>query len=380
MKITCAQANLAKGITTVSRAVATRTTLPILSNILIETDDSRVKLSATNLEIGINCWIGARVEEGGATTVPARLLGEFVNSVPGEQVTLELNGKNQTLKLSSGRDRAEIKGIDASDFPILPTVEQGTNFSLDPEPLREMISQVVFAAASDESRPILTGVLALLDPDTGRMTLAAADGFRLSVRTAELDSPLDGKIRVIIPARALLELGRISADETERIQVSITENRHQMLFRLSNTELVTQLIDGNFPDYEKIMPTSHTTRAVLNTKALLNAVRIASYFARDAANVVRLSIQPGAELQPGTVVVSAQASEVGGNQSELEASIEGEALEVAFNAKYLLDMLGVMGADQVALELNTPSSPGLFRPVADTPFSHVIMPMNVPRA
>jgi DNA polymerase-3 subunit beta len=171
----------------------------------------------------------------------------------------------------------------------------------------------------------------------------------------------------------------VSADEENPVEVAITDGRNQILFQLSDIDLVSQLIDGNFPDYDKIMPHDHTTRAVINTKALQNAARIASFFARDAANVVRLELRPGDELQPGIVVVSAQAAEVGGNQTELEASIEGEPVEIAFNAKYLVDVLGVIGSDQVALELTTPSSPGLFRPVDDTPFIHVIMPMHIGR-
>lgn len=377
MRATCLQENLARGLAIVNRAVATRTTLPILSNILIETEGSRLKLSATNLEIGINCWIGARVDEEGSTTVPARLLTDFVNSLPTEHITMALNQKSQTLSVTSDRFQAEIKGIDPSDFPILPSVDQGTRFSLDSAKLKQMIGQVTIASATDESRPILTGVLTVLDPDAGRITMAAADGFRLSVCHDELDASLEGRISVIIPARALLELSRISSDEDDRVEVAITDNRNQILFRLKDVDLVSQLIDGTFPDYEKIVPTAHTTRAVVNAKAMHNAVRLASFFARDAANIVRLKLVAGAEPQPGTIIVSAQAAEVGGNQTELEASIDGEPVEIAFNAKYMLDVLNVVGADQFALEMTTQSSPGTFRPVSDANFTHVVMPMHL---
>lgn len=379
MKAICRQEDLSRGLSTVSRAVAARTTLPILSNILIETDDGRLKLAATNLEIGVTCWIPAEVAERGSTTVPARLLSDFVNSLPPGPIEIDLSRDNQTLKLVSDRFRAEIKGIDAADFPILPTIEQGTQISLPPDHLREMIGQVSIAVATDESRPVLTGVLTILDPDTGRLIMAAADGFRLSVRESALDAALEGRIAVVIPARALLELARVSGDEANPIQVSITENRNQILFRLSQVEIVSQLIDNTFPDYERIIPRSHSTRAVVNTKALHGAVRIASFFARDASNVVRLQFEPGDELQPGIVTVSAQAAEVGGNQSEVEASIEGDGMEIAFNAKYMLDVLGVVGSDQVAIEMTSLQSPGVFRPVDDTEFTHVIMPMNIAR-
>lgn len=379
MKVICPQDGLARGLALVSRAVTTRATLPILSNILLEADgDDRLKLSATNLELGINCWIPCRIDEAGSTTVPARLLGDFVTSLPAGDVAMELVPRNQTLKVSLDRFKADIKGIDAADFPVVPTVEQGARFALDARLLKQAIGQVVIASATDDSRPILTGVQMIADPDAGRLTLAATDGFRLSVREAVLDAPLDGRITVIVPARALAELQRMIADEDERVEVAITPKRNQILFQLRDLNLISQLIEGTFPPYERTIPSDPATRAVINTKALHGAVRMASFFARDAANIVRLRLDPGDELG-GTVTVFAQAAEVGDNESQLEAAIEGEAVEVAFNAKYLLDVLGALGSEQVVVGLGGPSSPGLFRPADDTPFSHVIMPMHISR-
>lgn len=378
MKLSCAQPELSRGLSIVNRAVAARSTMPILANILVETDDDRVKLSATNLEIGITCWLGAKVEDSGATTVPARLLSDFVNSLPEGRVDLALNGRNNTLKIESDRYKAEIKGIASTDFPSLPTIADGTRFSLDPRQLRHMIAQTLIAAATDDTRPVLTGVLVNADPDSGRLTLAAADGFRLSVRTGELDAPLDGPIQVIVPARALHELHRVSSDDDDRITVAITPNRNQILFQLRDIDIVSQLLDGSFPDYEKIIPREHGTRAVVNTKALHGAARIASFFARDAANVIRLRFAPGDELG-GTLTVTAQSAEVGGNESEIEASIEGDEIEVAFNAKYLLDVLGVIDSEQTIIDVNGPSAPGVVRPGNETGFTHVIMPMHITR-
>ncbi len=378
MKVSCPQDALARGLATVQRAVATRSTLPILSNILLETEEDRLKMSATNLEIGISCWIDATVRSPGSTTVPARLLSDFVNSLPEGQVDMDLNGRNHTLKLSCDRYKADIRGISADDFPLLPTVDEGVRFSLDPIEMRSMISQAIISSAHDDARPILTGVLMVADPDLGKLTLAAADGFRLSVRDGELDAPIDGRVSIIIPARALAELQRVANDEDDRIDVAITPNRNQVLFQLRDVDIVSQLIEGSFPDYEKIVPPSYTTRVVVNTKALHSAVRIASFFARDAANVIRIRIDAGDELG-GTLTVTAQAAEIGGNESEIEASVEGEGLEVAFNAKYLLDVLNVVGSEQAALELSGASSPGVIKPVNDTPFTHVIMPMHIAR-
>lgn len=379
MKVSCQQEQLARGIGIVGRAVAARSTLPVLSNILIATDDSRLKLSATNLEIGITCWVPAKVETPGAVTVPARLLSDFVGSLPPERVTLDLTEETQTLTVAADRYHADIKGIDASDFPVLPTVDQGIRFTMSPKGLRETIGLVTIAAATDESRPILTGVLTEIDPDGGQLTLAAADGFRLSVLHAELDAPLESSLRVIIPARALSELSRIGADAEEPIEVAVTESLGQIMFRMKDVDLVSQLIDGSFPDYEKILPGDHSVQAIVNTRALHNAVKMASFFARDAANVVRIELRPGTELEPGTLVVTAQASEVGANESEIEASIEGGPLEIAFNAKYLMDILNVLGSDQASIELSSGSSPGVFRPVDNASFTHVIMPMHIGR-
>jgi DNA polymerase-3 subunit beta len=207
--------------------------------------------------------------------------------------------------------------------------------------------------------------------------MAAADGFRLSVRHAAHELPVEGRVSVIVPARALLEVSRIRGADDDVVDISIAESRNQIMFRMKDVELISQLIDGTFPDYEKIVPTGYSTRAVANTSALHSAVRLASFFARDAANIVRLSVKPGQDPQPGTLLVYAQAAEVGGNETEVEASIEGDGLEIAFNAKYLMDILGVVGSDQVALELNDTNSPCVFRPVSEVDFTHVVMPMHL---
>jgi DNA polymerase-3 subunit beta len=380
MKISCLQENLAKGLATVGRAVATRSTLPVLSNILLETDDGRLRLAATNLEIGVNCWIGARVEEEGSTTVPARLLTEFVNSLPPGQIDIELAERTQTLNLKCARFEANIKGIEASEFPDVPTAESiggQNNLHLESDIFRQMIDQVVFAAATDESRPILTGVLAKFHQ--GGLTMAAADGFRLSVTSADVGVDLDEMAQVIIPARALAELGRISADQEDPIELIITPARNQILFHLSNTDLVSQLIEGNFPDYNQIIPKSHTTRTIVKAQEFLKAVRMAFLFARDAANIIRLNIVPGSELTPGQLIITGTSAELGDNVSEMDATIEGDGVEVAFNARYLIDALSVAGMPEVVLETSSPSSPGLIRPIGGDDFQCVIMPMHITR-
>jgi len=377
MRVSCLQENLAKGLSIVARAVATRSTLPVLSNILLATDQGRLKLSATNLEIGITCWIGAKVEEDGATTVPARTFVDLVGALPAERVDMQLNVRTQTLNVKCGRFENNVRGIDAAEFPLIPTADDSKAIRIDPEVLRTTISQVVFAAATDESRPILTGVFARFEGD--KATFAASDGFRLAVRTAGLLDPVPQPISVIIPARALGELGRISGDQENPITINITPSKSQVLFHLDYIELVSQLIDGNFPDYNQIIPKKKDTRSIVGTAELLKACKAANVFARESANIVKLSVEPGGELAPGHITVQATSAETGDNIGEMDATIEGSSVQIAFNVKYLIDFLTVANAAQIAIDTTTSSSPGRFTPVGDDSFLCVIMPMHLSR-
>jgi len=376
MKVSCLQENLAEGLSIVGRAVSPRSTLPVLGNVLLATDGGRLRLSATDLEVGINCWIGAKVEEEGATTVPARTFIDLVNALPPGQVDLELVVRTQTLNLRAARSEANIKGIDAQEFPIVTVPdEDAEGIPMEPDVLREAVEQVAFAAATDESRPILTGVLAQFD--NKQLTLAAADGFRLSVRSVELPNAVSDPFSIIIPAEALSELRRVSGHQEDPIVIHVTPERNQVIFELTDVVLVSQLIDGNFPDYRQIIPRERNTHTVIDTASFLKACKMAQIFARDAANISRIQVEPGSELEPGRVRVSATSAETGEDVSEIDASIDGESVEVAFNVKYLIEVLSVTKAPQVSLDTTTPSSPGVIRPIGEDGFTHVIMPMHL---
>lgn len=404
MRVSCLQENLAKGLSIVGRAVSTRSTLPVLGNILLEAKNNELRLAATNLEIGVNCWIGAKIEDEGAITVPARLLSEFVNSLPPERIDMELAVRTQTLHLRCARYDANMKGIDAADFPIIPTagvgqemdeaaeVLEGTRIELETTGLRKMIDQVIFAASTDESRPTLTGVEVSFQPS--RLTMAATDGYRLSVRSVHLDKPfVNDSLTVIVPARSLGELGRIIADaDTEKpVQVIVTQARNQILFQVSGkegrgafhrVELASQLIDARFPDYRGIIPKSHTTRTVVDTASFLKAVRVAQLFARDNANIVRVAISPGNGGQgQGHVRLTATSTEMGDSVNELDAMVEGSDLEIAFAANFLIDVLSQIDQPQVVLETTQSTRPGTIRPLGmgEDEFLHVVMPMHPPR-
>jgi DNA polymerase-3 subunit beta len=405
MRVSCLQENLAKGLSIVGRAISTRSTMPILGNILLEAKDNQLRLAATNREIGINCWIGAKVEDEGAITVPARLLSEFVNSLPPERIDMELAVRTQTLHLSCARYNANMKGIDAYDFPLIPTantgqegndtttVIDGVRLELEPGDLRKMVDQVIFAASADESRPTLTGVEVKFKND--RLTMAATDGFRLSVRSARLGQGLaEEGLMVIIPAKSLGELARISADadEARPVLVIITQARNQILFQLwgkgeegrgafHRVELVSELIDAKFPDYQVLIPKSYNTRTVVDTAALLKAVRVSFLFARDNANIVRINVAPGNGSHHGQIRLSATSNEIGDSANEIDAMVEGDPLDIAFDARYLIDVLSRIDQPQVVLETTQPTRPGAIRPVGmgEDEFLHIVMPMHPPR-
>lgn len=375
MKLSCLQENLNRGLNIVGRAVATRTTLPITNNVLLAAEEGRLKLVATNLEMAISCWIGAKIEEEGAITVPARLLTEFVSSLPSDTIDIQLSPSTKTLGLKCARFEARISGVDAKDFPPIPSVDEGIVTKVEVEALRQAINQVVFAAATEESRPVLTGISTQFEGDT--LTLAAADGFRLAVYKLPVAEAVSQATEVIIPARTLAELNRLAAEQEEAVDITLNPNKSQVLFRLKNVELVSQLVQGTFPNYSQLIPQSYSTRVIVSVADFLRATRTASIFARDGSGIVRLVITPGTEKSPGKVSVSARSEEIGDDVGEIDATVEGDEAKIAFNGKYLTDVLSVLHEQQVALETTNPSSPGLIRPVGTDNYTHVVMPMFV---
>jgi DNA polymerase III subunit beta len=376
MKVTLLQENLARGLSIVSRAVSPRSTLPVLSNILIASDEGRLRLSATNLELGITCWIPARIDEEGSTTVPSRTFSDLVNAMPSDQVQLTLDVKTQNLHVKGGASNNDIKCIDAQEFPPLPTPEMKDAVQLNVADFKEMIHQVAFAASTDEARPVLMGVLMNVEKD--KVTMVAADGFRLSVRKAQLTNAVSQPINVIIPARALNELARVASDPEEPIYMVVPKQRGQVLFRVKDVEVVSQLIDGTFPDYHQIIPRNYKSRTLVSTATLLKACKQAEIFAREGSNVARLDIkQSNGDMQPSEVEISATSEETGKNETIVEATVDGGSVLIAFNVKFLREALEVIKTPNVALETSAANAPGVVKPVGDDNFLHVIMPMHL---
>ena len=374
MKVSTQQEALQRGLNTVGRAVAARSTLPQTSHIYIAAEDGRLRLAATNLEIAITCWVAATVEEEGAITIPARLLTEFITTLPNDAITMTVAQRSRQAQIVCARNEATISGMDADDFPPIPTIGDGDTILLEPGALRDAIEHVVFAAATDDSRPVLTGVHLRIADD--KLTFAAADGFRLAVFDLEIaDSPNEG-VEIIMPARALQEVGRLLADQDEPVALQVNTARSQALFRLTNIELTAQLIQGTFPTYSQLIPKEYQTHAELDAAIFLQEVRTAAVFARDGSGIVRLALTPGG-AGSGKVSVAARAEEQGDHQGEMDATVEGDEAKVAFNSRYLQEVLQVLGSGQVRLESTGPSNPGVFRPVGRENYVHVIMPMFV---
>ena len=346
-----------------------------LSSLFAATDNGRLKLAATNLEIAITAWIPANVEDEGAITIPARLLTEFIASLPPVDVALTVAPRSRQAQIVAARNDATISGMDADDFPPIPTVESGVIGKISSSVLKDAITHVAFAAATEESRPVLTGIKVDLKEDS--FTFVAADGFRLAVYEGKLAEAVSEDVSFIMPARAFQEVNRLIGSDDTTIEFTVTPSKSQALFRLENVELVSQLIQGTFPNYSQLIPEGHDTRAVVDQTAFLSATRTASIFARDGSGIVRLNVLPAENGSGGKLSISSRAEELGDNQGEIDASVEGDESKIAFNSKYLSEVLDVLGSGEIALETTTSSSPGVIRPLSKEGYIHVVMPMFV---
>lgn len=368
MKVSLLQENLNSALSHVSRFTASKAQLPILNNILVSSDEGRLKLSATNLELGINYWLGAKIEIPGEFSIPAKDISEFISYLPAGKIDLDLNDQ-LLLSITSPKANSTFTTMPATDFPILPVVDETKTLSLNSSLLLKTIQQVVFASAVDDSRPVLTAVLCRFTSDS--VTFVATDGFRLSHKSIKFVDPLpiSETQTYLIPSRCLSEIAKLSKNN-ETIKIGLS-NEHQIIFVLNDSQLVSRLVEGDFPDYHRIMPESFSTKIYVNRFELSQSIKMASVFARASANVVRLSIKSeGIEL-------TANAPQVGHNITRLEAKVEGEPLDIAFNYKFISDFLNIVQGEEIVIELNQPLSPGAFRDQSDPELTHIIMPVRI---
>jgi len=373
---TCKQPALDRALTMVSRALAAHPTLPILASVLITADDAQVTLITTNLEIGIKVEIDAEIIEAGSFCLPAKLFQEFIHSLPADLIEIMVEAGPWTAHLKSLHSDAHIRLLDAAEYPSLLSCEKSLLVHLEAALLKEMIGQVAFATAKDDSYPVLTGILLQLRETT--ISLAAADAFRLAVRQAEAEScPDREQSDLLIPGKTLVELARILPEEG-LVDLLISANRSQVVFQAPRLTVVSRLIEGTFPNYTDIIPKNYTTRAVLNRSELAAAIKSAALFARENSNITKLTIKaPESDLGNGSVVLEATAEDIGDGTSVLDASVEGPGVTMFFSSKYLAEAVAAITTEEAAIELTTTAKPGVLKPAgADAPDQlYIVMPI-----
>jgi DNA polymerase-3 subunit beta len=381
MKLSCTQENLNRGLLISSHIASKNVNLPILNNILFRAEGGVITLLATNLEIGIKCGIRGRAEKDGAITLPAKLFSDYVSSLPNEKIDLEL--RDQTLEIKCKNFETKIRGAATAEFPLIPEVSKDTAFSVDVAKFRESVTQVVFATSTSEIRPEISGILLHFDGTEKRVTVAATDSYRLAEKKLELvGGEGENSREVIVPARTMQEVLRILSvfRETEdpeapnTLKIYLAEN--QILFSLNSVDLISRVIDGQYPDYKQIIPSSWKTKAIFNRNDLIRVIKTASLFAKPGIFDVAFSFKPGKE-KSGELTLSSANSQFGENTVRLEAEIEGEANETTLNYRYLLDGLGAMETEEVALEITSGESPCLLRPKDQgADYLYIVMPIK----
>jgi DNA polymerase III subunit beta len=369
MQIVCSKAELLKGIQIVQSAVSTKSTLPVLSNILIETKTNQLKLAATDLEVGVRCFIKAEIVKEGALTVPARTFSDFVKTLP-ENQEIKITTEDATrMELRSGKTRCVLLGLPKEDFPVLPEFPEDHAVSIESKTLLDMIRKTAYAASTDETRYILNGVYFILDKGTARMV--ATDGRRLAYKACEVQEKKTN-ISVIIPSKAIREVERLLMSEglgVDSVKVSVTEN--QVAFKIAETVIISRLIDGNFPNYDQVIPKSSSTKIQLASKDLLTMTQRAALGSGERGGAVKFSLEKGKLRAKGSAQGRVEV------EDELPVEYDGPVIEIAFNPQFVLDVLKNSDSSQMWLELSTALNPGVLRPVGDAEMLSVIMPMRV---
>lgn len=360
MKLQVTQENLAKALNTVARTASSRGTLPILSNVLLKTVDNRLSIAATNLDIAITQFIGSKVAREGSITVPARLMQDFVSSLPSGVIELKL--EDNKLHISTDKYKSTINGITAEDFPVMPAIEKGQSWTVDGRILKAGLQQVIVAASNDEARPVLTGIY--FHSFEGDLYLAATDSYRLAEKKL---LATDADINLLIPASAMQDLLRILSDKEELVEV--THDDQQVLFRVGDVELVARLIEGKYPDYRKLIPASFATSATLKRAELANITKVSSLFARESAGSITIHVEDS------QVSIRSIASQLGENTSSATADIQGEGA-ITLNSRYLMDGLQAMTGDTVKFSFNGKLEACVLADPKAGDYTHLIMPLK----
>lgn len=372
MKLTTLQENLSKAISVASRFTTSKAQLPILGNILLTTSKTKLNISSTNLEISISTSIGAKIEEEGQISIPSKVISEIINNLPKENIEM-LTDKEQ-VKISSNSFNSKILGMDATDFPKIPnSLNKENSLLLKSKLFSDALGKTIFATSTDETRPVLTGVYLIFEKD--QLQVVATDGFRLSRNIINIENKINKK--VVIPKNVLSEVLRV--DESSEFLFEVSDADKQVLFEMGDTVISSRLIEGDYPDFEKIIPKNSTTTVLLDKEEFLRAVKLASVFARESANVIKIKIQKD------KIKVTAESSQSGSQEAEVDAKIERSetlseaegSLNVAFNYKFVEDFLHSVVGEEVKMELTDNQKAVLFTDTSDTNYLHLIMPVRV---
>ena len=363
LKLEVLQHDLLPTIQAISRSVGVKSTLPVLGNILLASHEGKLKIAATNLEIGVIKMISAKILEDGEITVPAKIITDLIASLPASLITIETNG--DLVKITANKFSAEINGIPANEFPVIPTsTENSVSFKRQ---ILKDYSRIMFAASGDGGRPVLTGILT--SAHLGKLDLVATDGFRLAHQQVDLPEQ-KVSFKSLIPKKTLEEVLRIvEEDAAEEVLLSTSGSQNQIIFNIGQTIVSSRLIEGNFPAWEKIIPTEHKTRIIVDRAGLTQAIKLASVFAKTEANVITFDISK-------EVIVSSETKELGAQTNELDCQIEGEPLKIAFSAKFLADAVSASEASSLMIEFSTPLSPALIQPIGLSGLEYIVMPVR----
>jgi DNA polymerase III subunit beta len=362
MKLQVTQENLNRALSSVARVANSRGTLPILANVLIKTSHNRLSLSATNLDIAITHYIGAKVKDEGSITVPARLMQDFVGSLP--EGVIELDLQETKLHVTTDQYQSVVNGIVADDFPAMPAISKGSTWTVQSGLFKKALQQVVFAASNDETRPVLTGVL--IQMTGGKLYMASTDSYRLAEKQLGANK---NPVQMLVPASAMHDLLRVIGDEDQ--ELTVTHDDQQVLFKVGDIELVTRLVDGKYPDYGKLIPAKFTTQATLKKADLANVTKVSSLFARESAGSITIEVDGKA----GELHIRSVASQLGENTATAKAKATGSG-SITLNARYLLDALGALSGDEVVFGFNGKLEPTLLSDPVAPDYRHVIMPLK----
>ena len=368
MKVSSTKDVLLYGVQTVQRAVSSKNPMQVLSGILLRTDKGQLIFTATDLEMGIECSVPVTIKEEGGVVLPARYFTEIVRKLPDVDINITVNTNNNSTLIKYGHSEFNLLGMAADDFPILPTIDGDSVFTIKQDLFKNMIKQVSFSISSDDNRPVFTGIL--MEIEKGEIRLVATDTHRLAFRSGETDNEdIELSKSVIIPGKTLNELNRIMSTDDEKLKIAFGEN--QVVFEMPGIRLISRLIEGQFPNYKQVIPEGCKTKIKVKTKELLEATERASLLAKDGANVIKLNICEG------KMIINSNSPEIGKIEEQLSIDMEGEETQIAFNSRYIIDVLKVIDCEKVLLELTGSLSPGIIKPLDSDNYIYLILPIRV---